>query len=103
MAANEVARRKALPGKAESYWIATTPATDYPALAENITVDVAVVGGGIAGLSAAFLLQQGGARVAVIESRRILTGVTGHTTAKVTSNQELLYDYLIKNAGEEKA
>ncbi len=103
MAANEAERRKALPGKAESYWIATTPGTDYPALGENITVDVAVIGGGIAGLTAAFLLKRGGARVAVIESRRILTGVTGRTTAKVTSNHELLYDYLIKHAGEEKA
>ena len=37
MAANEPMRRNALPGKAEPYWIATTPATDYPKLEENIT------------------------------------------------------------------
>jgi len=33
-----------------SYWLSTTGQTDYPQLTEDITVDCAVVGGGMAGL-----------------------------------------------------
>ena len=86
-----------------SLWIATTPATDYPALKGDITVDVAVVGGGITGLTVAALLKEAGARAAVVERRRIATGTTGHTTAKLTSLHSLIYRYLIDTFGEEKA
>lgn len=38
-----------VPGKDQSYWIDSTPDTDYPQLKEAVHVDVAVLGGGIAG------------------------------------------------------
>ena len=66
-------------------------------------MDVAVLGGGITGLTAAVLLKRLGKTVAVIEARRIAEGVTGHTTAKVTSQHKLIYDTLIKSHGEQKA
>jgi hypothetical protein len=47
-----------LPGTLESYWIDSTPTRAYPRLAEDVEVDVAVIGGGIAG---GWLLQPGGA------------------------------------------
>jgi len=43
-------------GRAEAYWAATAPATDFPRLAGDIDVDVAIVGGGIVGITAARLL-----------------------------------------------
>ncbi len=49
-----------------SLWVGTTPETDYPSLAGDLSVDVAVIGAGITGLSTAILLKQAGARVAVI-------------------------------------
>ena len=92
-----------LPGRLESLWLATTPQTDYPALTNGLAVDVAVVGGGIVGVTAALLLKEAGLTVAIIESRRVISGVTGHTTAKITSQHGLIYGRLISRFGLEAA
>ncbi len=92
-----------LPGKPVSFWVDSTPATTYPLLKSSTTVDVAIIGAGIVGLTAAMLLKQAGKTVAVIESRQIVTGVSGHTTAKVTSLHQLVYADLIKQVGEQNA
>jgi ribulose 1,5-bisphosphate synthetase/thiazole synthase len=52
-----------------SFWVATTPETDYPRLEENVTVDVAVLGGGMTGLTAAYLLKSEGKTVALVEAK----------------------------------
>lgn len=92
-----------LPGKPASFWIDSTPHTLFPPLTEPVSVDVAIVGGGIVGITAAKLLKQAGKTVAVIESREIVTGTSGHTTAKITSLHQLIYADLIKEVGEAKA
>jgi glycine/D-amino acid oxidase-like deaminating enzyme/nitrite reductase/ring-hydroxylating ferredoxin subunit len=92
-----------LPGKHVSFWIASTPKTDFPRLKAGLEVDVAVIGGGIAGLATAYFLKEAGKKVAVLESRRILEGVTGHTTAKITSLHTLIYQNLVDLFGKEKA
>lgn len=94
---------KKLPDTSVSYWIDSTPATSYPALRKAMDVDVAIIGAGIAGLTAGLLLQRAGRRVAVLEARRITQGVTGYTTAKVTSQHHLIYNRLISQFGEDKA
>jgi len=86
-----------------SFWIDSTPETDFPPLIDNLLVDVAIVGAGIAGLTAAVLLKRSGLSVAVIESKRVAKGVSGHTTAKLTSLHQLIYAELIDKFGEEKA
>ncbi len=86
-----------------SFWLGTTPATDYPPLAGDVSVDVAVLGGGITGLTAALLLKGAGRSVAVVESKRIVRGATGYTTAKVTSGHSLIYAELARKFGEEGA
>lgn len=43
--------------KSLSYWLSSTPITNYPTLTEDIDVDIAIVGGGLAGISCAYLLQ----------------------------------------------
>jgi glycine/D-amino acid oxidase-like deaminating enzyme/nitrite reductase/ring-hydroxylating ferredoxin subunit len=92
-----------LPGTPESLWLATTPDTDFPPLTGDLTVDVAIVGGGLAGLTAATLLREEGRTVAVIEAGRIVKGVTGHTTAKITSLHTLIYHYLVRQFGRSNA
>ena len=86
-----------------SLWIESTPETAYPSLAGNATVDVAVLGAGITGLTAATLLKRAGKTVAVVEMKRIVRGVTGYTTAKLTAGHGLIYADLIRKHGEEKA
>src|SRR5262245_17986437 len=84
-----------LPGNVGSCWTATAPKTSYPALTGSLTVDVAVVGAGIVGITAAYLLAQTGLSVAMVEARRIGRQVTGRSTAKITSQHGLIYRYLI--------
>lgn len=90
-------------GQAISLWIATAEGTGYPSLGTDIDVDTAVIGGGVAGLTAALALKRAGQSVAVIEAARVGTGVTGHTTGKVTSLHRLVYTELAGRHGPDAA
>ncbi len=90
-------------GKQVSFWIDSTPTTAYPAFSNRLSVDVAIIGAGIVGLTAATQLKKAGKTVAVIESGHVAAGVSGHTTAKVTSLHQLIYADLIEQIGEPKA
>jgi len=92
-----------LSGISKSYWIDSTPETNYPSLNEDISVDVAIIGGGITGITSALLLKKEGLKVALLEASRIAQGTSGYTTAKLTSQHYLIYDKLITEMGEEKA
>lgn len=90
-------------GTHRSLWIETTKGTNYDSLDDGLEVDVAIVGGGIAGLTTASELQEAGQSVAVVERDRILEGVTGHTTAKLTALHGRIYSHLIEHFGEQQA
>lgn len=90
-------------GARQSLWLATTSAPRYPQLSQELHVDVAIVGAGIAGLTAAFLLKQMGAKVAVLEACGIVEGVTANTTAKLTSLHTLTYADLKQQKGPDAA
>lgn len=92
-----------LTGKPVSFWIDSTPDTNFTEFRDNVVVDVAIVGGGIAGITAAILLKRAGKTVAVVEANHLAKGVSGHTTAKVTSLHRTIYADLIKKIGLEKA
>jgi glycine/D-amino acid oxidase-like deaminating enzyme/nitrite reductase/ring-hydroxylating ferredoxin subunit len=93
------------PGSDESLsiWIDTTPSTAYPSLHENLTVDVAIVGGGITGITAAHLLAKGGRSVALVDKGRIAMSETGHTTAHIIEATDADYRDLIKIHGIDNA
>ena len=74
-----------------SFWIASSLGTNYPILEDNVKVDIAIVGGGMTGITCAYLLKNAVFKVAFIEDNRILHGTTGHTTAKITSQHDLIY------------
>ncbi|MEV6958047.1 FAD-dependent oxidoreductase [Streptomyces sp. NPDC051207] len=86
-----------------SYWLKTASSGPRPALTEDLDVDVAVIGAGVAGLSTAWELTRAGRSVAVLEARQVAAGVTGHTTAKVTALHSLIYDKLRRKRGAEGA
>ncbi|AZQ32691.1 FAD-dependent oxidoreductase [Streptomyces cyaneochromogenes] len=87
-----------------SYWLESAPpGAAAPPPAGDLAVDVAVVGGGIAGLSTAWELVRQGREVAVLEAGRLAAGVTGHTTAKLTALHTLVYDRLRRTRGPEGA
>ncbi len=92
-----------LTGRHISYWIDSTLPSSYPALDHDVTVDVAIVGAGLAGVVTAQLLKQAGKTVALIEADRIGKGASGHTTAKVSALHQLIYADLIDEHGKEKA
>jgi glycine/D-amino acid oxidase-like deaminating enzyme/nitrite reductase/ring-hydroxylating ferredoxin subunit len=86
-----------------SLWIESTPETSYSALADSLDVDVAVVGGGIAGITCALLLKRAGKTVALLDAKRILHGATGYTTAKVTASHNIVYSTVAKKFGDDGA
>src|SRR5207245_2785324 len=66
------------------FWIDSADLPSYPRLARDESVDVAVVGGGISGLTAAYLLTLDGHSVALLERDRCAQIDTGHTSAPLT-------------------
>lgn len=89
-----------LEGKELSLWVGTTKQTDYPKLTDDDTVyDLLVVGGGITGVVAAYHAQQRGLKTVLVEKSRLVEWTTGSTTAKLSSQHYLVYDYLIKQHG----
>src|SRR5690349_15111552 len=66
-------------------------------------VDVVIVGGGIAGLTAAYLLTIAGRSVAVLERDRCAQVDTGHTSAHLTMVVDERVTDLVKHFGQDHA
>jgi glycine/D-amino acid oxidase-like deaminating enzyme/nitrite reductase/ring-hydroxylating ferredoxin subunit len=88
------------PGQARSLWAATSEHRDFPPLGADVTTEVAVLGAGITGLLTALELRQAGREVIVIEARRVGSGATGLTTAKLSSLHGLSYADLAGSLGD---
>jgi glycine/D-amino acid oxidase-like deaminating enzyme/nitrite reductase/ring-hydroxylating ferredoxin subunit len=91
------------PGKHLSLWIDTVQIPRFEELIEDIEVDVTVIGAGIVGVLTAYHLKEAGYTVALVESREVLEGVTGNTTAKLTAAHDLIYQHLVSQFGEDQA
>jgi glycine/D-amino acid oxidase-like deaminating enzyme/nitrite reductase/ring-hydroxylating ferredoxin subunit len=75
----------------------------FPRLEENLEVDVAVVGAGIAGLTTAYFLARSGARVAVLDKEGVGGGETGRTSAHLSSVLDYRYAEIARIHGKAKA
>jgi glycine/D-amino acid oxidase-like deaminating enzyme/nitrite reductase/ring-hydroxylating ferredoxin subunit len=89
-------------GMRESWWSASASKTEFPGL-DGARTSVAVLGGGIAGLTTAYLLAREGRAVTVVEAGHVAAGVSGYTTAKVSVQHNLVYADLAKRHGNEAA
>ncbi len=87
----------------KSLWIDSVNLEKREKLFKDIKTSVAIVGGGMAGLLTAYFLKRKGVDCIVLEAKRIGEGVTKNTTAKITSQHNLIYADLITNIGTEGA
>lgn len=87
----------------ESIWSKTTEIEKFPQLSGDLETEAAVIGGGLAGILTAYFLQKCGVKAVVLEAGRVGSGQTGNTTAKITSQHNLIYAKLLQEFGEEKA
>ena len=87
-----------------SYWIESTKSNrTFSTLTKNISCDVCIIGAGLFGLTTAYYLSKKGLNVVVLDKSEIGRKVSGHTTAKITSQHGLIYDYLIHSFGADIA
>ena len=86
-----------------SIWEENAERPHFEALEESKNTDVLIIGGGIAGILCAYMLKNAGVDCILAEARRICSGITQNTTAKITLGHSLLYDKLIRRFGEERA
>lgn len=87
----------------KSIWSDTCSFKPRESFKNDLVVDTVVVGAGMAGLLTAYLLNQQGVRVVVLEGSVTASGVTKNTTGKITSQHDLFYDSLIQKFGLELA
>ena len=86
----------------QAVW-AGIPLPQFPHLSGNRKMKVLIVGGGMAGLLCAWVLERDGVDYTLIEADRICHGVTRNTTAKLTSQHGLIYHKLLRRFGPEAA
>lgn len=87
----------------ESLWRATHQLGGFPPLPGSLDADVAIVGGGISGLTAASILARAGRRVILLERDTVASGETGNTTSHLTEAVDARYKTLIRDFGEDGA
>lgn len=90
-------------GKTVSYWQASTDGPDTASLSDSIETDVCIIGGGIAGLTTAYLLTRAGKHVSVIDDGPIAGGETARTTAHLTNAIDDRLYRIAKWHGDDKA
>lgn len=88
-----------------SYWIESTQNLEktYPKLSKDLEVDVCIIGAGLVGITSAYYLINSGLKTVILERDNICSHVSGHSTAKITSQHNLFYTYLINSFGKEYA
>jgi len=92
-----------MPNYTSPLWTEAPALGRFPRLAGDLTVDVAIVGAGITGVTAARLLKDAGLRVALVESRRVGQGETSKTTAHLTEILDTRLHTLIARFGVDGA
>src|SRR5512132_1358847 len=90
-------------GKTVSVWMASCPLPRPSVLDGDLSVDVCIVGAGIAGLTTAYRLTREGRSVTVIDDGPIAGGETSRTTAHLSNAIDDRYQWIEKVHGERGA
>jgi len=90
-------------GLSTSLWLRETPTPKYESLEQNISVDICIVGGGLAGLMTAYYLQKEGRDVCILESNELGSGQSGRSTAHFSYALKDTWKNIEKNHGEKVA
>lgn len=86
-----------------SLWYETTPRTDFEPVTSDEKADVAIIGGGLVGLHAAYALLKAGRKVTIYERNRIAIWASGSASAKVAASHAYLFGAIAKRYGNEYA
>ncbi|MBE6928601.1 MAG: FAD-dependent oxidoreductase [Ruminococcaceae bacterium] len=87
----------------DSIWMNGIQMPHFPPLQGDLHTDVLVIGGGLAGLLCAHRLTCAGINCTLIEQNRLMQGISGRTTAKLTSQHGPVYARLLETLGPERA
>lgn len=87
----------------ESYWIATSEGAEYPSVDEHIEAECVIVGGGITGITVAYLLSKMGKSCVLVDSGKLGSGTTGRNTGKVSYLHGVTYSEIKHKYGVERA
>lgn len=87
----------------DSLWTKTEQLPSFETLQRDISTDVLIVGGGMAGVLCAWKLKKEGIDCLLVEQDRLCSGITKNTTAKITVQHGLIYNKLIRTFGTERA
>ncbi|MBS6507573.1 MAG: FAD-dependent oxidoreductase [Paraclostridium bifermentans] len=87
----------------ESYWILSSKGECYEKLKEDLEVDTLIVGGGIVGVTTAYLLSKKGIETAIVDAHKIGYGSSGRNTGKVTSQHGIVYSKIRNKYGLDSA
>ena len=86
-----------------SVWKDDSKLPEFEKLRGDLKTDVLIIGGGMAGILCAYMLEKAGVDYALVEAETICSGITGNTTAKITSQHGLIYDKLVREFSIEEA
>src|SRR4051812_37100817 len=89
--------------KTGSFWQFSQTLPEFPSVTSDLDVDVVIIGGGLTGITAAWLLKREGVRVALLERYRCAQADTGHTTAHLTYVTDERLHHLVKVFGRDAA
>lgn len=87
----------------KSIWEADGEIAKQRMLPCDMAVETVVIGAGMAGILTAYFLEKQGHNVVLVEAKRIGSGQTRGTTAKITSQHGLCYHKMIRKIGRKKA
>jgi glycine/D-amino acid oxidase-like deaminating enzyme/nitrite reductase/ring-hydroxylating ferredoxin subunit len=87
----------------KSYWSASAALPQFESLSHDVETDVAIIGGGLTGITAAYLLKKEGVRAVLLERQRCAGADTGCTTAHLTYVTDERLHRLVKVWGRDGA